>query len=138
MHYSLTKAALQYQQHTTYKKPIHMLSHPANNLLLRAGNKRIVHGITIGVKIVLYPRFPVSSEKVIKYLHLERKIPSTIGTEGRRIPSVPTVNSETMINRRLINEFDFVGPDLECAGHAVVGVRVIFGDSNGDGGDRGA
>ncbi len=48
------------------------------------------------------------------------------------------MNSETVINRRHVNEFEFVGPDLECAGHAVVGVRVVFGDSDSDGGDLGA
>ena len=43
-----------------------------------------------------------------------------------------------MINRRLVNEFEFVGPDLQCARHAIVRVGVVFGDSDGDGGDRGA
>ena len=124
-------------QHT--KNPIHILSHPANNHPFSlAGNRHIVHGSTSGVKIVHRPRFPFSSENVIIYLHLKSKIPSTIGTEGRRIPSIPTVNSETMINSRLIDEFELVGPNLECAGHAIVGVRFVFWESDSDGGDRGA
>ena len=121
------------------KNPIHILSHPANNHpFLRASNRHIVHGSTRGVKVVLRPRFPFSSENVIIYLHLKSKIPSTIGTEGRCVPTVATVNPETMINSRLVDEFEFVGPNLECARHAIVGVRFVFWESDSDGGDRGA
>ena len=116
-----------------------MISYPNNNpLLVLARNCHILHGVNIGIKKIQCPWFPFSSVNVIIFIHLEGNRLSTIGTEGRRVPSISSVNHETVIFGRLVNIFECVGPGLECGGHAVVCVRVIFVSSDGDGGDLSA